>query len=142
MDIDWDLLESCAGLANAGDIPESIEHLFSSDAKLREKGYWGIDNHAVVQSDLYSSAPYAARLIVDRFLQGKVVTYELVNIFFELFNGSGPEVLKVGLLQGETIESLCRKIIREVKLELTQQLDGLEPDLAIEVESLIELFNE
>lgn len=142
MDIDWNLLESCGGSAYAGDIPESIERLFSSDAKLREKGYWGIDNHAVGQSDLYSSAPYAASVIVDRFLQDKTVTYELVNILFELFGGSGPEVLKVGPLQGEAIESLCRKIIREVELELTQQLDRLEPELAREVESLIELFDE
>ena len=142
MNINWTELESCGGRADASEIPRAIDLLFSSIKSEREKGYWGIDNHAVVQSDLYSSAPYAARAIVDRFLDEQVITFELVNIFFELHNGYGPQILEIGPLAGQSLDSLCKGIVRESEPLLSKQLNTLEPELAEEVISLIEAFNE
>lgn len=142
MNIDWSKLESCGSSADATNMPDAIALLFSSDENERQKGYWGIDNHAVVQSDLYSSAPYAARAIVDRFLADKVVTLELVNILFELHNGYGPQILNVGPLAGESIESLCKKIVRETEPVLIGQITRLNSELAKEVNALIESFDE
>lgn len=142
MNIDWRELESCGGSADASELPKAIDLLFSSNENEREKGYWGINNHAVVQSDLYSSAPYAARVIVDRFLSEKVISYQLINILFELHNGYGPQQLSVGPLAGKSIESVCKSICRETETLLSKQLAGLDPEIVEEVNSLIESFNE
>ncbi len=97
MNIEWN---HAVGHSNPELIPTAIDLLFSNEFSDRVKGYWGIDNHAVVQGDLYSSAPYAARLIVNRLLAERNLTYEVVNILFELHNGSGPKELTVGPLSG------------------------------------------
>jgi len=74
---------------------------------------------------LFSSAPYEARLIVDRYLAEKRVFTELMGILFELGNGHNPELLQVGPLAGNTIEALCREIVKEVKPQLSTQMDDL-----------------
>jgi len=142
MNIEWNKLESCGGHSNPELIPRAIELLFSNDAAERDKGYWGIDNHVVVQSDLYSSAPYAARLIVDRLLVEKQPTYEVVNILFELHNGSGPRELTVGPLAGNTLESICKSIIKETSAYLTSTIEELPDELTEEVKYLLEAMNE
>lgn len=130
MNIEWNKLKSCGGKSNPELIPDAIDLLFSNSAGEREKGYWGIDNHAVVQSDLYSSAPYAARLIVDRLSAEKQLAYEVVNILFELYNGCGPQSLTVGPLAGNSLESICKSIIKETASYLSSVRKRLPGDLA------------
>ena len=113
--IPWETLESCGGHSDPENIPGNIDRLFSEDPKEREKGYWGIDNHAVVQSDLYSSAPYAARLIVDRILSGAPLYPEVARVLYELHSGANEQILEVGPLAGEPIEEICRRVVGELK---------------------------
>ncbi len=142
MNIDWSKLESCGGCADPSEIPKAIEMLFSPNEDVRETGYWGIDNHAVVQSDLYSAAPYAAQIIVERFLEEKSASYQLIEILFELHNGYGPQMLTVGPLAGKPLDVLCKSIVRKTEPLLLNMLSTLDEDLAEEVNSLLESFNE
>lgn len=142
MNIDWNKLESCRGTSDPELIPEAISKLFSTDSNVRTKGYWGIDNHTVVQSDLYSSAPYAARLIVDRLISGEAVTYEVINILFELHNGFGPDKLTAGPLAGDTLDSLCKSIVGESKDYLLSSRSQLPSELIQGVDDLLETFND
>ncbi len=141
MNIDWSKLESCRA-SDPELIPKAIDKLFSTDSSVRTKGYWGIDNHAVVQSDLYSSAPYAARQIVDRLISGEAVTYEVINILFELHNGFGPDKFTVGPLAGDTLESLCKRIVEESKDYLLSSRSQLPNELIQDVNDLLETFND
>ncbi|GAA6170272.1 hypothetical protein [Sessilibacter corallicola] len=74
MEIDWYKLKSCGGHSDASELPKAVDLLFSENLEDRERGYWEIENHAVVQSDLYNSALYVARILVDRYLIEKVVS--------------------------------------------------------------------
>ena len=140
MDIDWSKLESCAGASDPSNIPDAINLLFSDDINKRKQGYW-LDNHAVVQGDLYSSAPYAARLIVDELLSGEVVTYEVVEILFELHNGYGPQALDMGPLAGKSLEELCKVTVRETEQYLLACIEKLPPELVGDVKNLLGEFN-
>ena len=142
MNIDWSRLEACRGASDPELIPEAINKLFSDDSSIRHKAYWGIDNHAVVQGDLYSSAPYSARLIMDRLIVGETVTYEVINILFEFHNGFGPDELTVGPLAGNTLEFLCKSIVEESKDYLISSRSQLSDDLIQDVNDLLERFNE
>jgi hypothetical protein len=120
MNIPWHELEACGGFTDPGGIPEAVDLLFSADPEQRKAAYWKIYNHAVVQSDLFSSAPYAARLVVDRLLVADVLSTEIADILYELHSGSGQAVLNVGPLAGESIEVLCRRIVREAEPAITR----------------------
>lgn len=127
MKIPWELLESARGHADPTQIPRHLEMLFSPNATERKAAYWGIDNHAVVQSDLCTSAPYAAYLIADRLDHGKAATPEAIEALIEIYLGSGPEQLQVGPLAGESLEALCQRFVRkaaEILQSGQDQLDG------------------
>lgn len=135
--IDWKKLTTARGVSDASQVPFSIELLFSETSNKRDTGYWGIDNHVVVQSDLQDSAPYATQLIVERFLAEKQVTQQLVDILFELANGANSEVLTVGPLSGETVESICRSKVLETKRLLEDLISELPPSLQTSVGELL-----
>ena len=114
-DIRWGDLTVVAGHSDPDRVPLAIEKLFSTDPEERREGYWGLDNHAVVQGDLYDSAPYVACVLVSRVLAGAVLTAELLDLLYELAAGSGEEVLGVGPLAGQSLESLCSEIVYELR---------------------------
>jgi len=142
MNVDWNQLEACGGATDASKIPTTVPLLFSSDDDERKNSYWGIDNHAVVQGDLYSSAPYAARMIIDVLKDRRVVTLEVVDILYELHNGSGTAMLRVGPLAGETLEALCRAIVKESAPLLVELRPSLTPELLTKVSELLETIEE
>ena len=142
MRVSWSELNACDGFADATKIPASVDLLFSDDAEARERGYWGIDNCAVLQSSLFSSAPYTARLIVDRLIASRMLTVEVLEILYQLGDGYGPQLLEVGPLAGPTIEEATRSIVLEIEPLLREELRNEWPskvcDLATE---LLNLFS-
>lgn len=141
MDIPWNELEACGGFSDATKIPSAIELLFSDDPSKRQLGYWGIDNHAVVQSDLYSSAPYAARLIVDRLRFETTLYAEVVDVLYELHAGSNPATLTAGPLADKPIEQLCQRIVREAEPVLRARLPDADLRTRDLAASLLERFD-
>ena len=83
----WVDLATASG--NCGGIPAAIEGLRSKDAATRSASRWLIDNHVVVQGDLYEGAPWTAQALVSELSlaghPGRVLVYD---ILMELMLGS------------------------------------------------------
>lgn len=58
--IDWSKIKTASG--TAANMPKAFEYLKSKSLEERKKGYWLIDNHAVLQSDLYEATVSYVRL--------------------------------------------------------------------------------
>lgn len=55
-DIPWSRLRQMTGTCEA--IPGALRDLCSDDPARRKAAYWQIENHVVVQRDLYEAAPF------------------------------------------------------------------------------------
>jgi hypothetical protein len=87
--INWAELRTATGTAEA--IPDALEALCSADKKTREVAYWKIDNHAVVQGDLYDAAPFAVKGLLDCLRSTPVSKEEIYSLLVEFANGYAPE---------------------------------------------------
>ncbi len=58
----WNKLSSANG--TCGHYPEVFKDLVSDDPKKREGAYWQLDNHAVLQGEIYEVAPYVVDILV------------------------------------------------------------------------------
>jgi hypothetical protein len=116
MKVNWSELVACDGHASAEEVPKAIEMLFSGSEKERQQAYWKIDNYVIVQGGLFESAPYAARLLVDKIkADPATLNLEVLDILFELANGNaGGKTVEHGPLSGQPIQQLCRDIVAEV----------------------------
>ena len=115
MDVDRSKLKACDGYASAEQLPKAVDILFAGSPAERKLAYWQIDNHVVVQGGLYESAPYTARLIVDKLKADPArLNVEILDLLFELANGNARgELVQHGPLQGQSIRQLCRKTVAE-----------------------------
>ncbi|MDP5208574.1 hypothetical protein [Microbulbifer sp. 2205BS26-8] len=91
--VNWEQLQQAHG--NAEHVPSAIKNLISEDAKTREASYWQLDNHIVLQSDLYEASFYAIPFLIE-ILQsdtslGRDYVYDLL---FEIANGHAAQELK------------------------------------------------
>ncbi|SMF41371.1 hypothetical protein [Pseudobacteriovorax antillogorgiicola] len=88
--IDWSNLKTASGTAS--EVPRAIRDLTSVDSKTRERAYWQLDNHVVLQSDLYESAyfvvPFLIEILDSKIIDGREYVYDLL---FEIANGYAPE---------------------------------------------------
>jgi hypothetical protein len=116
MDVDWSQLVACRGHASAVEVPKALELLFSFSPEERRRAYWQIDNYVVVQGGLYESAPYAARILVERIkAHPESLNTEVLDLLFELANGSAAGALvEHGPLKGQLVEQLCSDTVAEV----------------------------
>jgi len=95
MTINWNLIKTASGFA--GHIPEAIERLASANAEDRENAYWGIDNYAMLQSDLYEAAYYVIEPVLE-LLEKKYTVNRLLplTILIEIaLGGNGNEIIKL-----------------------------------------------
>jgi hypothetical protein len=116
MKVDWSNLVACYGAASAERVPQAVDKLFSRLAWRRRRAYWQIDNFVVVQGGLFESAPYTARLVVDKLKANpNKLNLEILDLLFELANGNaGGGLVEHGPLKGKPIEQLCREAIAEI----------------------------
>jgi hypothetical protein len=116
MNVDWSNLVACYGTASAELVPNAVETLFWGTPEERHKAYWQIDNYVVVQGGLFESAPYAARLVVDKLKANPDrLNIEILDLLFELANGNAEGgLVEHGPLQGKPIQQLCRDTVAEV----------------------------
>jgi hypothetical protein len=116
MNVDWSKLIACDGNASAQEVPKAIEMLLFGSPEERKQAYWKIDNYVVVQGGLFESAPYAARLLVEKInTNPDKLNIEVLDILFELANGSADSAfVEHGPLKGQPIQKLCRETIAEV----------------------------
>lgn len=145
MVVDWSKLTACRGHASAEGVPKAIDLLFDGKPEDRRHAYFGIDNYVVVQGGLDESAPYAARLLVERLKAApEKLNLEILDILFELAIGrtSSDAVVEHGPLRGRSIEQLCRDTVREVLPLLATLVRNLEGREADTIRELFDVFDE
>jgi hypothetical protein len=89
---DWAALRTAHG--NAAHVPDALAGLRSDADDVRAAAYWQLDNHVVLQGNLFEAAPFVADELL-RMLTGelsgptKVRVYQLL---YEIRNGYAPDV--------------------------------------------------
>ena len=61
--INWEEIKTAHG--NASQVIDSIQKLNSPDEIIRRDAYWQLDNHVIIQSDLYEASYYVIEPIVE-----------------------------------------------------------------------------
>lgn len=88
--ISWAKLKQAHG--NSEHVPSAIKGLVSNDEKEQEASYWKLDNHVVLQGDLYQAAfyviPFLLEILAASIRNGRSYVYDLL---FEIANGFAPE---------------------------------------------------
>mgnify|MGYP000571271690 CR=1 FL=1 len=145
--INWTELKQAHG--NSGHVPDAIRGLISGDRKEQEASYWKLDNHIVLQGDLYQAAfyviPFLLEILGSKVKSGRSYAYDLL---FEIANGFAPEeticvydgvslplteacknavVGGVDLYLGEVsdISSVCRENALDLLISLEEQIDHI-----------------
>jgi hypothetical protein len=88
--ISWANLKQAHG--SSEHVPAAIKGLISDDEKEQEASYWKLDNHIVLQGDLYQAAfyviPFLLEILAANIRNGRSYVYDLL---FEIANGFAPE---------------------------------------------------
>ncbi|MEH6462178.1 hypothetical protein [Chitinimonas sp. JJ19] len=91
--IKWTALRQAHG--DASHVPAAIRDLLSEDSERRRAAYWQIDNHVILQGDLYESAfyciPYLVEILSAPEVPGKKQAYDLL---IEVANGYAPPEIR------------------------------------------------
>jgi len=111
--INWSLLQQAHG--GAEHIPAAIKGLISPDEATREKAYWQIDNHVVLQSDVYEAAfyvtPFLIEILTSPVSVGREHVYDLLD---EIANGHAGAESFVSVDEVKTpLAIACRSLILE-----------------------------
>jgi hypothetical protein len=96
VDRPWPTLASAHG--HCGHLPDALAGLGDPAADVREAARWRIDNHVVLQRDLYEGAPWVVKALVGELLTdahpGRALIYDLL---WEFALGDAPgRVVRVG----------------------------------------------
>jgi len=120
---DWSSLETLNG--SAEHVPNAVLELLTDNKEKFDKAYWKLENHVVVQGDLYSSAA-----VLPKYLEEVVIKARfkpgVLELLFQIGNGHAQsteleekcfsgviEVLKRLLIHPEIAESSLTKVINE-----------------------------
>lgn len=88
--IDWRSLKQAHG--HAAHIPEAIKGLISDSPEIVESSYWKLDNHIVLQSDLYEAAFYVIPFMIEILKSNHTIGRNYVyNLLIEICNGYAPK---------------------------------------------------
>ena len=119
--INWSELRQAHG--DAGHVPTALKGLISSDETEQEASYWKLDNHVVLQGDLYESAfyviPFLLELLESGITNGRNYVYDLL---FEIANGYAAEEVSCNY-QGESLdltEACKRSVLTGINLYLNE----------------------
>ncbi len=88
-DVDWSRLHQATG--TCVDIPDALEQLCSGDAAQRKAAYWRIENHVILQGDLYEAAPFVVRGLLTCLDAEPPAKVEIYDLLIELANGYAPD---------------------------------------------------
>lgn len=112
---DWAGLKTASGTAEG--IPVALAALRSPDKEIRRTAYWRIDNHAVLQGDLYEAAPYVVRALLGCLRTTSVANVEVYELLAEFACGYAPED------QVATVDGSEQTLLTATKGELAKGMD-------------------
>lgn len=81
---DWNEVKTASGFAV--DFPYQFELLCSPSEAQREGAYWKIDNHAILQSDLYEAAFYVIKPLTELLFKTEY-RYQILDLLIEISLG-------------------------------------------------------
>jgi len=107
--VNWSNLKTAGG--DASTVPDAIRGLISEDPAVQEASYWKLDNHVVLQSDLFDSAPSVVPFLLE--ILSSRAGYGLCRVFdllYEIANGYAAKDIVVDF-DGEemSLVTACRK---------------------------------
>lgn len=153
--VNWKELRTASG--NASYVPSAIRGLVSEEKAVQEASYWKLDNHVVLQSDLFEAAPYVVPFLLEILSSsdgyGRQRVYDLL---YEIANGYADEGI-MSEFDGEEVSlvSACRKVslrglnlyfedlsdessnVREKALELIVSLNDEKQSIVPRLEKLL-----
>lgn len=134
--VDWSRLRECSGFAN--NVPVALRGLIAArDGATIERCYWQLENHIVVQGNVYESAEYVVPVILAALIdgiEGEAKTSLLELLFQIVAYGTRDE--EAG---GEaSIAARCRDRAREGLWLLYGELGGVHGNAAYEILESIE----
>lgn len=121
-DVDWSSLEILTGTAEH--VPHAILGLLASDPEDVRNAYWRLENHIVVQGDLYSAAAPAIEFLEAVALEGVHKT-QILDLMLEIGIGCSPDLELAARCRTGTIEAFnrLRANPRMIEAGLTACLD-------------------
>lgn len=141
-DVSWIDKKTASG--NACHVPAAIRGLVSNDPAVQKASYWKLDNHVVLQSDLYDSAPHVVPFLLEilssGISSGKHYVYDLIH---EIANGYAPEEA-ICDFEGEnkSLAATCREVsLRGLDMYFGDIKDQ-RSDVRVKALELIMSFNE
>ncbi len=142
--IEWDKLRAIAG-QNAGSVPDDIDRMLRAENEDdADSAYWMIDNHVVVQGQLFESALPTGRTVARAICEGNPTVFGLGRAFDLLVEiAAGESDYSEVELGNEHLGDACRDVLRpfvpcfrrfvwsendQALLGLLDLLDILEPE--------------
>ncbi len=126
--VDWKAIKQANGAATS--VPSALRDLISGDAKVRESAYWTLDNHVVLQSDLYEAAYYVLPFLIEILRSGTIAGREYVyDLLTEIANGYAPESEKC-LYKGEEVPLAegCKAVVADEIDLFVQEVENTDSD--------------
>ena len=122
--INWRELRQAHG--DSTHIPNALHDLISGNPQKEEDAYWKLDNHVVLQGDLYEAAfhilPFLYEVLESEVTSGRERIYDLL---FEIANGYEAQEVSCEL-NGENLSltEACRKsIVQQKELYIAEVSD-------------------
>jgi hypothetical protein len=105
--VKWDNYE--VGSGDARKVGDAIRELLTSkDSAEAESAYWKLENHIVVQGNVYTSAVPATRILVASLLDDRPLSVRIpiLDLFFQILSGTPAN-------PGEDVVNICKKYVYE-----------------------------
>lgn len=121
---------------DATNIPNAIVALLSECEEDFEKAYWQIENHVVVQGDLYSAAALVPKYLEKVYLQS-AFKHGVAELLFQIGGGYSSDALLRKTCFDETVK-VYKNLLAHPSICGTEYAVALNEDLL----SLKEIFND
>ena len=138
--VDWKNVKEASGTAEA--IPTRFRELLAAtNEDEASRAYWGLENHAVLQGNLYEASIYLVRAICAALVdqnRSQLVRSWLVELLFQICNGYYAETPGSSAAPADIVER-CRRAARGALWTLYGELAKQEIKI---VEDLIRLVED
>ena len=104
---DWESVQVLGG--SASHVPEAIIGLLSSNKVDFDKAYWKLDNHIIVQGDLFSSAALVPKYLEEVLLKTKFKE-PVIDLLWQIGSGYSTD---------NNLQSLCYENVIKVLKSLS-----------------------
>jgi hypothetical protein len=126
-------------------VPEALIGLLSPDEETQKRSYWRLDNHVVLQSDLYEAAyfvvPILVQMLGDRVTHGRERIYDLL---YEIANGYAPPTTLCRAKDGRLtpLRQACAEELNNGLPVFNRDTMDEDPRVAVKAGELVKLLGE